>query len=612
MDYTLEKILRSVQKPARYTGGEVNSIVKKKEDVSLRIAFCFPDTYEIGMSHLGMKILYAIFNNVPGVWCERCFAPLPDMRDQLVSNGMKLFGLESRDPLDQFDAVAFTLQYEMSYTTILYMLELGGIPLLASERKEGDPFVFAGGPCTCNPEPLADFFDFFSLGAGEEISVEIAECLKKAKNRKASRKMTLYMLSRIKGVYVPSRYKVDYNEDGTVASVTGNGGKPAHVERRMLYDLDSAYYPTKVVVPLIEIVHDRATVEVLRGCIHGCRFCQAGFIYRPMRPRKADTINRQAKELIKNTGYSEISLSSLSTSDHPELGKLLDELISWTEPQKINLSLPSLRIDNFDDSIIEKTTRVRKSGLTFAVEAGTQRLRDVINKNVTEEQVMRTCRTAFSEGYSSVKLYFMIGHPTETDEDVKAIAGIAQRVVDLYYQNENRKKGRAVQVSCSVACFVPKPFTPFEFVPMDTLEEFERKQKLLLGSVTSRKINIKYHDARTSVIEALLARGDRRLGKVILDVYRDGGVFESWDEGFSYDRWMRALEKNGLDLGFYTSRKRSLDEVFPWDHIDCGISRQFLIREYKKALEGKTTPSCTEKCSGCGIAAKLGRPCFGD
>ena len=611
MDYTLEKILRSVQKPARYIGGELNSIVKNKNDVDYRLVFCFPDTYEIGMSHLGMKILYSIYNNIPGVWCERCFAPWTDMAEQLKKYGYRLFALESKDPLNEFDSLAFTLQYEMSYTTILYMLDLAGVPLLAADRGEDDPIVFAGGPCACNPEPIADFFDFFVLGDGEDVSVEIIEALKQCKKNKLSRRDTLLEVAKIEGVYVPSHFDVLYKRDGTVKSIKNNAGGPNKVRRRTVTDLDRAYYPDKIIVPLIEIVHDRVMVEVLRGCIHGCRFCQAGFIYRPQRYKSAALINDQTRCLIDNTGYSEVSLTSLSTSDHPELGDLLDRLISWTEERKINLSLPSLRIDNFDSSIIDKTTRVRKSGLTFAAEAGTQRLRDVINKNVTEEEIHRTCKIAFEEGYTSVKLYFMLGHPTETDEDIKGIADLSQSIVDLYYSLPTRQKGKSVTVTTSVSCFVPKPFTPFQYVAQDSVEEFERKQQLLKDSIKSKKINLKYHDARTSVAEAVLARGDRRLCQVVLDVYRDGGVFESWDDGFSYDRWVKALEKNGLSLGFYTSRERKTDEIFPWDHLDYGITKRFLKKEYERAIAGETTPSCTEKCSACGVAKMLGRPCFG-
>ena len=595
-----EKILSKVQKPGRYTGGEVNSVVKDKSKVDVRFAFCFPDTYEIGMSHLGIKILYSIFNEREDIWCERVFAPLDDMEKEMRKNGIPLFALESRDPIKDFDFIGFTLQYELSYTNILYMLDLANVPLKSSERSENDPIVVAGGPCTCNAEPVADFFDIFFLGEGEKVDLEVIDLYKECKKQGKTRKEFLIEASKIEGVYVPSLYDVSYNLDGTVKSITALSGAPESVKKRIEPDMDKAYYPDKFIVPSIEIVHDRAVQEIFRGCIRGCRFCQAGYIYRPVREKSPEVIDRQAHSLIKTTGYDEISLSSLSTSDYRKLEPLLIKMLSWCEEEGVSLSLPSLRIDNFSEELLKKVSSVRKSGLTFAPEAGTQRLRDVINKNITEEEIIRSCKTAFAGGYTNVKLYFMMGLPTETDEDIIGIAELAQRIVDLYYSLPNRQKGRAVNVTISVANFVPKPFAPFEFEPQISREEMLRRQALLKEHIKSRKITFNYHENRTSFLEGVFARGDRRLCAVLYEAYKSGCRFDGWDEFFDLDKWMSAFNKCGIDPAFYTARTRPFSEVFPWEHIDFAINKEFLIRENKLAHEEKTTPNCRQKCAMCG------------
>ena len=607
----LEQILLDVQKPAQYIGGELNSVMKDKSKVDCRLAFCFPDKYEVGMSHLGMKILYSLYNLRENWWCERVFAPDADMEQLMREKNIPLYGLESLDPIKDFDFVLFTLQYEMSYTAILNMLDLAGLPVRAKDRTGLSPIVAAGGPCACNPEPIADFIDLFIIGEGEEVNIEITDLYMQAKKEGWSKQQYLKEAAKIGGVYVPSLYDVSYNEDNTIKAVTPNcETAPAKVKKRIIADLDKVFYPDKFVVPFINIVHDRAMLEVQRGCLRGCRFCQAGFIYRPLRDKHYDTLNKDAHGLCDTSGYEELSLTSLSTSDYKEIEPLLDDLLNWTTDEKVSLSLPSLRVDNFSESLIEKTTKVRKSGLTFAAEAGTQRLRNVINKNVTWDEIEKTCTIAFNAGYTSVKLYFMMGLPTETMEDIEGIAETAQKVVDLYYSLPKRGKGKGVQVTISCACFVPKPHTPFQFVPMDTAETLQAKQKHLLESVHSRKIKVNYHDSTTSFLEGVFAKGDRRLAPVIVEAYKRGCYFDGWEECFKYDTWMQTFADLGIDPAFYCQRPIALDEVTPWSHMDYGITHEYLVREYNKALAAQTTPPCNRACNACGANHLLGGPCF--
>ena len=605
----VEKILQYVQKPARYSGGELNSVIKDADKVDIRYAFCFPDIYEIGMSHLGMKILYGLVNERDDAWCERVFAPDIDMEEQMRKNNVPLFALESGDYIKDFDIIGFTLMYELCYTNVLNMLDLAGVPLFSKDRTELAPIVCVGGPCACNPEPIADFVDIVFLGDGEESTNEVIDLLKECKKNGATKQEFLLKAKDITGVYVPSFYKDSYNDDGTLKELVPINDAPEKVKKSIVSDMNKCYYPKEFVVPFISIVHDRAVEEIFRGCIRGCRFCQAGFIYRPIREKSVETINAQSKALIGSTGYDELSLCSLSTSDHSQVNEMLTSLIDWTVKEKINLSLPSLRVDNFSDELVDKLNKVRKSGLTFAPEAGTQRLRDVINKNVTEEEVIKTCTKAFDNGWTTVKLYFMMGLPTETMEDIEGIANLGMEVIHTFYKNPNRQKGTGLQVNISCSSFIPKPFTPFQWEPEDTMESLKAKQKHLLESIPSKKIKVSYHETPTSLLEGVLARGDRRLSAVIYSAYKKGCKFDSWDEHFKFDAWMEAFEENNLDPYFYTHRRREFSEVLPWDHLDYGISRKFLERENMKAHENETTPHCRIQCAGCGANRLNGGHC---
>lgn len=604
------KYLKKVLKPARYTGGELNQVIKDKNEIKARFAFCFPDTYEIGMSNLGIKILYNCLNAQKDIWCERCYAPWPDMGEMLKEKNIPLYAHESGDALTDFDFIGFTLQYEMSYTNVLYVLSLAGIPLTSAERTDDMPLIIGGGPCTYNPEPVADFFDLFSIGEGEEALVEIVKLYTEYKEThdKFNREDFLHLAAKtVKGCYVPSLYKPNY--DSQTGIFTGLTPKyddiPTIIEKTCITDFDKVLFPEKVPVPYTETVHDRIMLECARGCMRGCRFCQAGMIYRPYRAKTPETLNREAYSQYKSSGYEEISLTSLSISDYPCLMELVDDLKEWTDKEKIGLSLPSMRIDSFEAEIMKKVQGVRKSGLTFAPEAGTQRLRDVINKNITEQEIMDGCRGAFSSGRTNVKLYFMLGLPTEKDEDVVGIAELAGRIVDEYYKNPDKPKGRSVEVTVSVSCLVPKAHSPFQWFGQNQIEELVRKQKLLGSSIKSGKIRYNWHDAKLSRIEAVFARGDRRLSAALLEANKQGIMFDSWDEYFSYEKWVDVFEKSGIDPDFYATRTIGFDEVLPWEHIDCGVTKKFMLSEAKKAIEECTTPDCLTKCSGCG-AAKYG------
>ncbi|MGM9936718.1 MAG: TIGR03960 family B12-binding radical SAM protein [Candidatus Ornithomonoglobus sp.] len=600
-----DKILSGVMKPTRYTGGELNAVIKNADEVDIRFGFCFPDVYEIAMSHLGLKIIYHTLNNREDTWCERVFAPWDDMEQEMRKHDMKLFALESGDEVTHFDILGFTLQYELSYSNIVNMLDLAGIPLMAAERGEEFPLVYGGGPCAYNAEPIADMFDFFMLGEGEEQVHEAMEVLKawKKDGKKSKKEFLERLLDEVEGIYVPSFYDVEYNEDGTVKSITPNNPHaPEKVRKRIMKDFNATYAPDTIIVPFGEVVHDRVMLEVMRGCLRGCRFCQAGYIYRPQRERKPETLLGLANDLLSCSGYDEISLSSLSTSDYSGLPELTDGLLKFTEEKKIGLSLPSLRIDNFSLELMEKVQKVRKSGITFAIEAGTQRLRNVINKNVIEENVMKSTALLFAGGWTNVKLYFMLGLPTETDEDVKEIAALAGRILDVYFDIPKEERAKNINITISASSFVPKPFTAFQWFGMNSREELIRKQRLVRDNIPNRRIRYTYHDNKTSYLEGVFARGDRRLCKAIIRAVELGCKFDSWGDFFDFDKWMQAISDCGLDPDFYAARERSYDEVLPWDHIDVGVTKQFLINENEKAKAAAVTPHCRLKCSGCGAA----------
>lgn len=604
MTELIQRILPTVQKPARYTGGEYNEIKKDLADVRVRVAFCFPDTYEIGMSNVGMRILYGVMNEMDGVWCERVFAPWGDMEKAMRDHDLPLWALESQSPVKDFDMVAFTIGYEMAYSNVLNMLNLAGIPLHSKDRHGLKNIVFAGGVCTFNPEPLADFFDFFSLGEGEESTVEIVSLYDRAKAERWSKEQFLAEVSKIPGVYVPSFYRHEYNCDGTLAAIVPLNGAPVKITKRIVEDLDSAYWPTRMIVPSTEIVHDRANLEVFRGCIRGCRFCQAGFSCRPVRKKSPEVLYRQAMETMEDSGHNEITLSSLSTSDYRGLKELTDALIPYCAEHHINLSVPSLRADNFSRELMEKLQTVRKSGLTFAPEAGTQRLRDVINKNLTEDEILSTCAQAFEGGWNNVKLYFMLGLPTETDEDVLGIAELVHKVILAWKEHASNKK-RGLRVHVATAYFVPKPHTPFQWEKQITPEEYLRRCRLLKSHFYSKAITYDYHAPDLSRLEAVFARGDRRLGPVIEQAVKNGARLDGWDEYFNYSYWFDAMNACGIDADFYTVRGYGEEEILPWDTVDVGIGKKFLKRERRRAYESTITPDCREGCAGCGANCLL-------
>ena len=607
----IDEILMQVEKPARYMGNEINMIVKDPKNVDIRFAFCFPDSYEVGMSYVGLQILYFFMNRRDDVYCERVFAPWHDMEEKMRENNIELFTLETGDSVRNFDFVGFTLQYEMTYTNIINMLNLGNIPIWSKDRSENDPIIIAGGPCAYNPEPLADIIDIFYIGEGEVKYDEFFDIYKEVKKQGGTKEDFYLKILKMDGIYIPKFYDVEYKENGEIKEFKPlHKDAPKKIKKVIVNNMDNAFYPEKQLVPLIDIVHDRVNLEVFRGCIRGCRFCQAGYVYRPVREKSAEAILEKSKALVETSGHEEVSLTSLSTADYRDFRKLAEGLLDQFKDEKVNIALPSLRIDAFSLDLMQKVQGVRKSSLTFAPEAGTQRLRDVINKGITEEEILRGSSLAFEGGWDRVKLYFMVGLPTETDEDIKGIVKLSSDIVDKFYELPKEKRNRGVSVTVSSSCFVPKAFTPFQWSPQDTCEEFLRKQYLLKDTNERKQVKINYHEPTVSSIEGILARGDRKVAKLIVKAWENGAKFDGWTESFKYDAWLKALEQTGLNREFYANRERSYDEILPWDHISIGVSKRFFIEEMEKAKKESITPNCRENCSMCGAKVFGGGVCF--